>query len=140
MNKITSFKQIKEIIEPIPAELFQTEYYGHSARNWFQHDETTHNVGEEDDGRSCFLGHIHRHFDPDDPRAEGDYGGYGARSLTEQFLMEKHGLSEVNGAHVNNAPDVNGYTEPVIKDRLMHMINDGIAWEEEKQAKTTLDS
>lgn len=121
--RITSFKQIKEIIEPIPAELFQTDKFGHTIRGG-------DNSGPVDNGKSCFLGHIHRHFDPEDKQASGDWDGFGARQLTRQFLSA-HGLS-FDGADVNNAPLVNGYTEPEIKDRLMHMIEDGIKWEESK--------
>jgi len=110
MAKITNFTQIKEIIEPIPAEKFITRHYGDRA------------------GRSCFLGHIHRKLNPynDPTKFVGDFHGYGARELTAKFLKEKHGIQGVDGASVNNSPEINGYNEPVIKDRLMHMINDAI--------------
>ena len=126
IKKITSFKQIKEIIEKVPADKFQTHAFGMS-RSFGD------NNGPEDNGKSCFLGHIHRHFDPEDEgRATGDYDGYGARHLTKQMIEEVHGLYN-DGADVNNYPTINGYTEPEIKDRLMHMIEDGIKWEESKK-------
>ena len=121
MKKITNFTQIKEIIEPIPANKFISTYYGTS------------------NGNSCFLGHIHRKLNKDknllfgliktnNPNSYmGDGDGYGARQLTAKFLKEKHGISDKDGADVNNEPKVNGYTERLIKDRLMHMINDAIA-------------
>jgi hypothetical protein len=52
---------------------------------------------------------------------------FGARQLTAKFLREKHNIHNANGADVNNSSRVNGYNETEIKDRLMHMINDGIA-------------
>lgn len=118
MKKITNFKQIKEIIEPIPADMFIAGTLG------------------KNHGRSCFIGHIHRKLnkskkilgiipinDPTD--YEGDSKGYGALELTEKFLKEKHGII-ASGIFVNDTRSVNGYNEPVIKDRLMHMINDAI--------------
>lgn len=116
--QITSAKQIKEILAPIPKELFQIYSYGKSL--WGS------NSGEEDNGKSCALGHIHRHFIPNDPRAVGDRAGYGARQLTKQYLEEKYGLEDVDISDVNNDPEINGYTEPEIKDRVMHLIDDMI--------------
>ena len=112
MEKITNFTQIKEIIEPIPADLFITDLYGFY----------------DNSGRSCFLGHIHRKLNPEknERNFKGDFRGYGARKLTAKFLSEQHGLKAKDGTDVNNEPTVNGYNEPVIKDRLMHMINDAI--------------
>jgi len=110
MEKITTFKQIKEIIEPIPADRFCTsEYLNYK-------------------GQCCFIGHINNHITG---KPNTDFYGCGARLLTEQFLLEEHG-AHATGVDVNNYNYVNGYTEPIIKDRLMHMINDGIQWEEGK--------
>lgn len=106
--QITSFKQIKEIIEPIPAELFTTHMYA------------------DDKGCSCFLGHIHKKISG---HQYGDFEGFGARRLTRKFLEEVHNVNK-DGALVNNLPTVNGYTQPVVKDRVMAMIEDGIKWEE----------
>ena len=110
ITKIETFKQIKEIIEPIPADQFC--------------------VGEYDNfrGQCCFLGHIQKYISGDACR---NMDGFGARSLTRTFLLEVHNRN-TDGAEVNNGPYINGYTEPIIKDRLMHMINDGIKWEESK--------
>ena len=107
---ITTFKEIKAIIEPIPEDKFCVYEY----RN--------------DEGRCCFLGHIHL---TKSDKPYGDHNGYGARALTAKFLNEVHGYGG-NGADVNNGNKVNGYNQPVIKDRLMAMIEDGIKWEEGK--------
>lgn len=111
MKKIENAQQILDIISPIPAEDFCVNLY-------------------EDDGKRCFLGHIHNALaEPDDTdwvRDCGDYNGYGARQLTQRFLKEVHGL-DANGADVNNEIDVNGYNQPEIKDRVMAMLNDMVA-------------
>lgn len=107
MNKITKAQQIKDIIKPIPADQFCIGHYENS-----------------DKSQCCVLGHIHKHFGSD---AEGDGQGYGARQLSNEFLTEKHNLPFENIASVNNDTDINGYTEPVIKDRVMHLVEDMIA-------------
>ena len=108
MKTITTFKQIKEIIEPIPFDKFCIGKY----QNYY--------------GQRCFLGHIHKHIDGD--AYCGDGRGNGARALTQRFLAD-HGIL-ADGADVNDGNDIEGYTEPIIKHRLMHMIEDGIKWEE----------
>ena len=112
---ITTFKQIKEIIEPIPADQFR--------RLSYQDDFT---------GQCCFLGHIQKHVSGDARQGSDVYGaGFGARALTMEFFKEAYGIF-ASGASVNDSENVNGYNEPIIKDRLMHMIQDGIKWEENK--------
>lgn len=107
--KITQAIQIKKILLPIPPEKFITDYFGkHGTDN------------------SCFLGHINRALSlKGQSDYMGDWDGYGARDLTYKFLSEEHGI-HTSGVEVNNAPNVNGYTEPVIKDRVMHMVEDMI--------------
>lgn len=46
------------------------------------------------------------------------------RVASQAFLTEKHGTSWSNIADVNNDPNINGYTEPVIKDRVVHLLKD----------------
>lgn len=117
MKKITNAQQIIDIIEPIPAEKFITDAWGNH------------------EGESCLMGHIHRKLNKtgkilgiisiNNPKDyHGDNNGYGARSLTRKFLKERHGLTDVTGIDVNDSPTINGYTEPVIKDRVMHMLKD----------------
>lgn len=113
MEKITTFNQIKEIIEPIPADQFCTGKY------------------QNDSGQCCFLGHIEKALTGD---AGSDGDGFGARELTMKFLRDFHNIV-ADGSEVNNSPSINGYTEPEIKDRLMHMIEDGIIWEENNKKK-----
>lgn len=108
--QIKNAKQILDIISPIPKDKFIIAVYGYSS--------------DPSNGRSCFLGHIHRALSGDSDDFSGDYNGYGARQLTSKFLKEKYDLDGISGASVNNAPDVNGYTEPEIKDRVLHMLND----------------
>lgn len=64
-NLITSAQQIKDIIEPIPAEKFITGRYG------------------DNQGNCCFLGHIHVALKGN---YTGDCNGFGARELTSKFL------------------------------------------------------
>ena len=108
---ITTFQQIKEIIEPIPADQFCTGDY------------------QNDEGQCCFFGHIQKHVFGD---ALTDGNGDGARYLTQRFFLDTHNILK-DGAEVNNRNDINGYTELIIKDRLMHMIADGIKWENKKK-------
>jgi hypothetical protein len=107
-SKITNAQQILDIIRPIPAEKFCRNKY------------------IDEDGRSCFLGHIHLTLAPDEGNWKGDEYGYGARQLTRRFMLEKHGMN-VDGTDVNNDPDYNGYTEPEVKDRVVHMLEDMVA-------------
>lgn len=116
MEKITRIEkaqQIKDIIEPIPAE-----------------DFTIGRFEDEDTGKCCVLGHIHKHISGN---SWGDSDGFGARYLSERFTKAKYpDITEDYGedisiAHINNAARFNGYTEPVIKDRVMHFVNDMIA-------------
>lgn len=132
-KRIKSFKQIKDIIEPIPAELFQVGAFGHNPNGVW--GDIGDNKGPEDNGKSCFLGHIHRHFKPNSYLQTGNHNGYGARQLTRKFLEEVHGVN-VDGSEVNNRTDINGYNQPEIKDRVMAMIEDGIKWEESKQKES----
>ena len=104
---ITTFKQIKEIIEPIPADQFCTGKY------------------ENCEGQCCSLGHIHKHISGD---AMGDQQGFGARKLISKFLKDSRGIYS-GIAIINDSANDSVYTEPIIKDRLMHMIEDGIKWE-----------
>ena len=112
---ITTFKQIKEIIEPIDANQFCKREY------------------ENEFGQCCLFGHIQKHISGN---AHADKDGFGARELTKRFLKEAHDAWG-SGATVNNGTDINGYNEPEIKDRLMHMIEDGIVWENKLKTETT---
>jgi hypothetical protein len=43
------------------------------------------------------------------------------------YLKNKYGYEDIDIADVNNNPVHNGYTEPVIKDRVIHLLIDMIA-------------
>lgn len=96
-----------EILSPIPAEKFIIGSY----------------QGYRDPSRGCALGLIHMHFNPAD--AHGDLHGFGIRQLSERFLVERYNIAE-DIASVNNEDNINGYTEPVIKDRVIHLLKDMI--------------
>jgi hypothetical protein len=65
MTLIQNFTQIKEIIEPIPADQFIKNYYG------------------DESGRSCFLGHIHRKLNPNNNPTDyiGDGDGFWCKTI-----------------------------------------------------------
>ncbi len=119
--RITKAQQVKDIIEPIPDDKFQIGLFG-----WSPNDAFGKNIGMTDNGCSCVLGHIHRHFEPSNPYAMGDGNGWGFRELSNQFLKKKYGLVAHSAATINNTTAINGYSEPEIKDRVMHLINDMI--------------
>lgn len=105
IKEIKTAQEMKDILEPIPADQWCA---------WHFHLGT----------QCCFLGHINKAI-KDNP--SGDFNGFGARQLTAKYLKEKHGITDgSSGASVNNEPTINGYTEPVIKDRVMHLIDDMI--------------
>ena len=104
MEKITKAQQIKDILKDILKEDFIIEHYIHK-------------------NKSCALGHIHRHFNSNDPYGDGE--GYGARELSKKFLLKKYS-SLKNIATVNNTTTVAIYNEPEIKDRVMHLVEDMI--------------
>lgn len=111
MHQITTAQQIKDILEPIPAAKF-------IAHNYFAGFDPMN----PKDGKCCALGHIHYTLSGN---AMGDENGFGARDLTGEYYKKRYGMY-VDISHVNNYNNVNGYTEHVIKDRVMHLLNDMI--------------
>lgn len=100
---VVDAKKALEIVRPIPAEDFTSGSYKH-------------------ENKSCVLGWVHR-IAGGDEEGHGDENGYGLRQASIKFLREVHGISDdISG--VNNQPDVNGYKEPVIKDRVIHFLED----------------
>lgn len=107
-NEIISVdsKKALEILEAIPTEKF------------------VHGDFKREEGgvtKGCALGHIHMHFGSED--GWGDYNGYGIRQASSLFLKKRYGLV-ASIAYVNNSDNVNGYTEPEIKDRVIHLLKD----------------
>lgn len=47
------------------------------------------------------------------------------RTISESFLQRKN-ISDKNIATVNDSTEINGYTEPGIKDRVIHLLKDMI--------------
>lgn len=92
-----------EIILPIPADQFCVDQF------------------INDKGQCCVLGHIQRVV-AGDPYA--DMNGFGLRESSHDFLVEKHRIAYSSIVSVNNSPGINGYTEPVIKDRVVHFLKD----------------
>lgn len=105
-------KKALEILTPIPPEKFIVlSYQGYS-------DKTS----------GCAIGLIHMHFFPgghpvNSLEIEAE-NGYGIRQLSKNFLSEKHGVVGEDITSVNNKSETNGYTEPEIKDRVIHLLND----------------
>lgn len=78
----------------------------------------------------CAIGHLERltRGNPNkyDRYLADSFTSFGKRirNLSQQFIANKHGLRMADLASVNNDPRVNGYTEPVIKDRVIHLLTD----------------
>lgn len=105
--EITKAQQALDILQPIPAE------------KWCRDKYIT-----ADGTQSCALGHIHLTADPSD--AFGDLDGFGLRHLSRIYLQETHEvLADITS--VNNNPEVNGYTESDVKDRVIHLLHDMVA-------------
>lgn len=105
-------KKALEIIEPIPAEQFCT------------------GVFDNEMGQCCVIGHICKALTANtgggyNGDAYADYDGFGIRGLSREFIKKHHNIPD-SIASVNNNIDVNGYTEPVIKDRVVHLLKDMI--------------
>lgn len=103
---ITKAQQIIDIIAPIDKDRFCMDMYQFG-------------------NRCCVLGHINQKLSPTHGAAD-DIFAFGARALTEKyFLTEKKRHMSI--AMINNSPRIAPYTEPEIKDRVMHALNDMVA-------------
>jgi len=85
--------------------------------------------GEYTNGQDacCSVGHYKRltSKDPSDfsrPNCD-DYGFSDLRARSEHFLSNVH-YTVADIATVNNSNWINGYTEPEIKDRVIHLLED----------------
>jgi len=98
-----------DLLLPIPAEDFITSEY-------------TDGVS-----KCCAVGHIMRltSGNPTDYSDSNcnDHFQHSIRETTETFNQEKHQVDR-DISSVNNGTRVNGYTEPVIKDRVIHLLKD----------------
>ncbi len=93
-------------------------------------------IGEFGDGigKCCAIGHFQRltSSNPtdysnnnccDNDRLKND----DLRTASNNFLRQKYGLKYSCIANVNNANKTNGYTEEIIKDRVIHLLKDMVA-------------
>lgn len=81
-------------------------------------------------GRCCAIGHVIRlkSKNPNDYRYDNcsdDHFG-SLRSASKTYLYNTHGADKSIAA-VNNHDNINGYAEPVIKDRVIHLLNGMVA-------------
>ena len=85
-------------------------------------------------GKCCAIGHYLRlkgnnPYDYNYENCNDDYTDdctnkkRSFRNLTRKFIKEKHDTYD-DVASVNNDPFINGYTEPVVKDRVIHLLKD----------------
>lgn len=83
-------------------------------------------------GKCCSLGHLNR-LKSGDPKdysmlnywEENEVPSQKLRRASAIFIHTKHGESS-DISYVNNTDSVNGYNEPSIKRRVMHLLNDMI--------------
>lgn len=101
-------KHALRILEPIPADKWIVQNFS------------------DDRGARCIIGH-HTRLTSGDP---SNYDSFNCtdwnetfRKTTRKFLEEVHKVS-TDAASVNNYSNINGYTEPEIKDRGMHLLRD----------------
>jgi len=92
-------------------------------------DEWITDMYTDGKSRCCAIGHYTR-LTSDNPN---DYSNTNCREkelslreVTGAFINKVHSES-ANIACVNNYPYINGYTEPVIKHRVIHLLEDMVA-------------
>lgn len=116
MSKETIAQEALRLLTPIPKEEFITQLF------------------TDGEGRCCAIGHIKR-LQSDNP---SDYSSDNCsdnltadipiRTASTKYLKEVHNARYwASIASVNNNNNINGYTEPEIKDRVIHLLNDMVA-------------
>jgi hypothetical protein len=104
----TIAQEALRLLSPIPAEDFITDAYSNGV------------------DKCCGIGHYQRlKRNPNDYSLENctDLFRGDLRESTYKFIMEKHGLF-YDLSSVNNCEDINGYTQPEIKDRVIALLED----------------
>lgn len=116
MPKETVAQEALRLLIPIPAEDFITDKF------------------TDEEGKCCAIGHIKRlkSYDPSNYSSDNCSDMFtedaAIRTASVKYLRDVHNAAwSANIASVNNNNDINGYTEPVIKDRVIHLLNDMIA-------------
>lgn len=108
----TVAQEALRLLAPIPAEAFIAGQFGNS------------------EGKCCAIGHYVRlkSKNPNDFTEDNcrDFGTEWVKLRVESgvFLKKVHSLQGYDLPDVNNDSDINGYTEPVIKDRVIHCLKD----------------
>lgn len=101
-----------DLISPIPADQFIKGRFTNSI------------------GACCFIGHLQRltSSDPNNYSYENceDNREHPIRNTSNLFMRNIHAIP-YDIVDVNNKDNVNGYNEPLIKDRLVHCLTDMIA-------------
>jgi hypothetical protein len=89
-------------------------------------------VGEFSDGvgACCALGHWTR-LNSDNPEDYSEDNCWedsscDLRKASRKFMEDTYGYTYANIASVNNETEYNGYNEPVIKERVLHLLTDMI--------------
>lgn len=98
-------KKALEILEPIPSENFCAYMFSN------------------DKNQCCAIGHINEDMSGN---AYFDSEGFGIRQLSKSFIR-KTLKYERDIADVNNSPNIGHYNEPIIKDRVIHLLKDMVA-------------
>lgn len=111
-------KKALEIIEAIPEDRF-------CADDFVNYNNT----------KCCVLGHLHRVLvENEEYKISIQLYAWNStakfRKATRDFLREKYYLTFEDISEVNNMNKINGYTEPIIKNRVVHFLEDMTKWEE----------
>lgn len=111
--KKTIAQEAKELLSAVPADDFLVYRFS------------------DNKGKCCVIGHWTRlrSSDPSNYDSDNCHDEYRSplRSISTKFLEEVHNIVGSNIATVNNGDDVNGYNEPEVKDRVLHLLDDMIA-------------
>ena len=88
----------------------------------------THSFSDENN-QCCAIGHYIRlkSGDPNNYSTENcsDYFfNFSIREMSTNFIKHQYGIQGASIATVNNGNAVNGYSEPAIKDRVIHLLQD----------------
>lgn len=101
------------LLSAVPAERFQSDFF-------------TDNVG-----KCCVIGHYNRlkSLDPNDySQRLSDWTehspGNALRNASAVYLSKNLHFVNIDISSVNNSESINGYTEPEIKDRVIHLLED----------------
>lgn len=112
--------EAKELLQQVPKENFIMKYYSNEIDS------------------CCAIGHLKRltSENPENYRIENCWDSIGehdgdevylfARKTVRAYIEKFHGEQGYDLSSVNNSTKVNGYTEPEIKDRVIHLLDDMI--------------